>query len=40
MTLKCKGKMDLFNEMAVLDDKVARLKGFQSAVKYKLEALK
>ena len=32
--------MDLFNEMSVLDDKVARLKGFQSTVKYKLEALK
>ena len=32
--------MDMFNEMAVLDDKIAKLKRSQVSVKYQLETLK
>jgi len=32
--------MDMFNEMAVLDDKIAKLRSSQSSVKRQLELLK
>lgn len=32
--------MDMFNEMAVLDDKIAKLRSSQISVKHQLETLK